>query len=254
MINSNHHKHAAMSRSAHPLPLERRRFLKLGFTITGIFLGGSLLSLVPEAAAQNRNILEKIGPVVGSYPYKPHYSMAIRLNRCIDCELCLDACASNNHVPTYGYRLAILHRPKQIGHLQATEFLPVLCNQCNNPPCVKVCPTKATIKDKTTGIILTDDKLCIGCKTCMTACPYNARYFNNEKHAVDKCDFCYQSRLSGGTVLPACVEACPADVFLFGDLADKESALYRLLHTQENKIWALRPETGSLPNVFYVEN
>ena len=99
-----------------------------------------------------------------------------------------------------------------------------------------------------------DSKKCIGCKTCMAACPYNARYYNEEKRAVDKCDFCLESRLTQGKTDTACVEACPAHVRIFGDLSDSESNVYKLVHRPETTVWVLRPETGALPNVFYMND
>ena len=234
-------------------PLERRTFLRAGFAVTGLYLGGSILSLtsvqtakaaVPGSAYQS-----------GKYPYKPHYSMVMRQNLCVDCQLCMDACVETNHVPDYGYRTIILEQKRDIGDdKQETIFIPVLCNQCNEPPCVRVCPTVATYKDKTTGIIVMEDKKCIGCKTCMAACPYNARYFSEEKRAVAKCDFCLESRLSKGMSNTACAEACPAHVRVFGDLSDPESEVYKLVHRPETVMWVLRPETGALPNVFYMND
>ena len=132
--------------------------------------------------------------------------------------------------------------------------MPVLCNQCNKPSCVKVCPTKATFKDKQNGIVMMNDALCIGCKACMTSCPYNARYFNNESNAVDKCDFCFRARLSIGKKGTACSDACPADVLVFGDLTDSGSRAYQVVHEPGRTLWVLRPELGTKPNVFYVRD
>ncbi|MDY0389308.1 MAG: 4Fe-4S dicluster domain-containing protein [Desulfobulbus oligotrophicus] len=230
--------------------LERRAFLRAGLAITGLFMGGTILSLTSIRRAE-----AVTGPIPknADYPYKPHYSMVMRQNLCIDCELCMDACVRTNNVPSYGWRTRILERTRHIGPKeQETIFMPILCNQCNEPPCVRVCPTVATYKDKTTGIVVMDNKKCIGCKTCMAACPYNARYYNEETRAIDKCNFCLDTRLSKGEKDPACVEACPADVRVFGDLNDPESEVYKLVHQPETTVWVLRPETGALPNVFYM--
>ncbi len=231
--------------------VERRKFLRMGLQITGVFLGGSMLSLIPVHEARS----ELLGAsVIGTYPYQPHYAMIIYKDRCIDCERCIEACAQANNVPSYGYRNAILSR--KITGVAASkfirEFLPVLCNHCNRPPCVRVCPTKATYKDKANGIVMINDSLCVGCKACMTACPYNARYYNREIGAVDKCDFCYRKFLQNGKITTACAEACPAQVFHFGDLSDQKSEFYKLLHKPEQTILVLRPESGSMPNVFYL--
>ena len=229
--------------------MERRAFLKLGLLITGVFAGGSIFSatsIVEKAFASTREFAEQ-------YPYKPHYSMIIHQDRCIDCELCMTACVKTNNVPTYGYRTRILERVDKKAAERSREFIPVLCNQCNTPPCVTGCPTKATYKNQTNGIVMMESKKCIGCKTCMAACPYNARYFNEETRAVDKCDFCYNARLSKGEKVTACAEICPAKARIFGDLADPGSEVFRTVHNMEKTVWVLRPEAGAKPNVFYTK-
>ena len=231
---------------------ERRRFLRFGLAVTGVFVGGSVLSLTSA-----RNAESAMGPVPdsGSFPYSPHYTMVIRQNRCIDCERCMEACVKTNNVPSYGYRTTILQQEREIGKGKKERvFMPVLCNHCNLPPCVRVCPTTATYKDKKTGIVMMDYKRCIGCKTCMAACPYNARYFKEENRAVDKCNFCFDTRLSKGESKTACAAACPAGVRIFGDLTNYDSEAYKLVHQPDKVVWVLRPETGAMPNVFYMND
>jgi len=232
---------------------ERRKFLKMGFAVTGVFLGGSVLSLTSTPEAQGRGV--GVIPTEGQYPYEKHYAMVIRQDRCIDCERCLVACRETNHVPNHHdtWRTAIQEKLTVSKEgFKEVIFRPVLCNHCNRPPCVRVCPTKATYKDKKTGIVMMEYKKCIGCKTCIAACPYNARYFNHDRYAVDKCNFCYDTRLSKGETETAGSAACPAQVRIFGDLLDKSGKVYSYLHTPDKKIWVLRPETGALPNVFYI--
>jgi len=227
----------------------RRDFLKMGLAVTGVYLGGSVLSLTSVTNA----FANEIVPKRGQYPYSPHYSMVIRDHLCIDCELCTKACVETNHVPEYGFRTTILERRRDIvDGGEETIFMPVLCNQCNRPPCVRVCPTTATWKDEKTGIVMMKSSHCIGCKTCLAACPYNARYFDEETRAVDKCDFCWNSRISKGETLTACAAACPADVRVFGDLSDPKSRVFKLVHAPETIVWVLRPEAGALPNVYYI--
>jgi len=214
----------------------KREFLKIGLIITGVAAGGSLLnvvSVVAEGLATSEELHKE-------YPYKPHYSMVFIIDRCIDCELCVEACRQTNNVPEYGWRTMILERVDTKAVDQQRQFMPILCNHCNNPPCVRACPTKATYKDKQTG-----------CKACMVACPYDARYFNEEKHAIDKCDFCWATRLSKGMKITACAEACPAGVRIFGDLSDPNSEVYKIVHQMGKAVWVLKPETGAKPNVFY---
>jgi protein NrfC len=175
------------------------------------------------------------------------------MDRCIGCRLCVKACITTNHVPDYGWRTLVLDRedPQAVG--QKREFVPVLCNQCNNPPCVRACPVRATYKDKTNGIVMMDNKKCIGCKICMIACPYDARYFNEEKSAIDKCDFCFASRLSRGERNVACSVECPADVRVFGDLSNPQDRVYKLIHQLQKPVWVLKKETAAKPNIFYMK-
>jgi tetrathionate reductase subunit B len=227
---------------------QRREFLKIGLIVTGVFAGGTLISLI-----SNAKHLFAPGAHQKEYPYKPHYTMVIRQDRCIGCERCMEACVSTNHVPEYGWRTLVLEREVKKAIGQKREFIPILCNHCNNPPCVRTCPTKATFKDQTNGIVMMNDKKCIGCKSCMIACPYNARYFNEEKGAIDKCDFCFATWLSKGKKTTACADICPADVRIFGDLSDPGSRVYQMIHQLQKPVWVIREETGAKPNIFYTK-
>ncbi len=230
-------------------PFERRSFLKMGLAITGVYAGGKVLSVVSkvnEVFASSSEFVEK-------YPYKPHYSMVIRQGLCIDCEQCIEACKETNEVPDYGYRTRILKKVVSDAIGRKTEFIPILCNHCNEAPCTRACPTKATYKDPNNGIVMMDRKKCIGCKMCILACPYEARYFNSEVHAIDKCNFCYDTRLSKGKKLTACSNVCPTGTRMFGDISDPENVIYKMVHQIEKQVWVLRPAAGTKPNVFYMK-
>ncbi len=233
---------------AEPFDQERRNFLRMGLVISGVLAGGTVLSLISNVGQSlaYESYRKK-------YPYKPHYCMVIRQDRCIDCKRCMTACVATNSVPAYGWRTIILKRECAVSTDQKWEFIPILCNQCNNPPCVRTCPTTATYKDKTNGIVMMNNKKCIGCKSCIMACPYDARYYNEEKQAIDKCDFCFAARLSRSAQNTACAEACPADVRIFGDLSDPASRVYRLVHQLQKPVWVLREQVGAKPNIFYMK-
>ena len=127
------------------------------------------------------------------------------------------------------------------------NFLPVLCNHCDDPPCVAACPTRAT-KQRKDGIVTQDEKTCIGCKYCMQACPYGVKYADPKTKTAQKCDFCLH-RIEQG-MLPACVNTCNARARVFGDLNDPDSAISRLIAS--NAVQTLRPAMGTDPRVFYI--
>ena len=129
-----------------------------------------------------------------------------------------------------------------------TFFVPKLCNQCAHPPCVQVCPVGATFQTPD-GVVLVDEKRCIGCRYCIQACPYGARYLNPRTKTADKCTFCYH-RITEG-LLPACVEVCPTEARIFGDLKGKADRLVRFHRV--NQISVLKPDLNTEPKVLYAQ-
>jgi len=127
------------------------------------------------------------------------------------------------------------------------SFLPVLCNNCDNPICLQNCPVNATWQ-REDGIVIVDPHRCIGCKYCIASCPYNVRHINPTKKIVQKCTFCHH-RVDAG-LKPACEVSCPTGARTFGDLNDPESDISRLL--AENATQVLKPEMGTEPRVFYI--
>ncbi len=183
---------------------------------------------------------------------KHRYAMVIVQDRCIGCMACYAACKDEWNIPIgkEAYRTEVLEiESKTVDNKPKVTFLPILCNQCDNPPCVEVCPTGASYKREEDGIVLVQPSMCIGCKACIEACPYNARYYNEEKTAVDKCTFCLP-RISNG-LEPACVATCVGGSRNFGDLNDKNSKVNKLLKDAK-KVWVLQEDKGTLPNVYYV--
>ena len=190
----------------------------------------------------------------------------------------IEACHSIHNVPElmnknheikwiweegYPHAFPTLENPYFEEKLKDLPFL-VLCNHCENPPCVRACPTKATFKRESDGIVLMDFHRCIGCRFCMAACPYGSRSFNfrdprpfikktnlkfptRMKGVVEKCNFCAE-RLAVGQ-LPACVEASDGAI-IFGDLADPDSNVRKLVTT--NYTIRRKPSLGTAPSVYYI--
>ncbi|MEM4003921.1 MAG: 4Fe-4S dicluster domain-containing protein [Desulfurococcus sp.] len=171
------------------------------------------------------------------------WAMYIDVSKCYGCMACVAACAAENNVPIGSFRTWV---ERHIIGDGVVVFVPKQCNHCENPPCVKPCPTGATFKNKD-GLVLVDDSLCIGCGACITACPYGARYFNPVKGVADKCTFC-NHRINRG-LLPACVEACPTGARVFGDLKDPKSPVSKILAKTATQ--RLKIETGAEPMIFY---
>lgn len=177
------------------------------------------------------------------------YAMVIDTRRCIGCHACSVACKTENDVPLGETRSWVEYIEKGEFPNVRRSFLPRLCNQCEKPQCVAVCPTGATYKRKEDGIVVVDSNVCIGCKYCLQACPYGMRFINPKTGTADKCDFCLH-RVQNG-VVPSCVNTCQGRARIFGDLNDPESEVSKILAT--NATTVLRPEIGTQPMVFYID-
>jgi len=259
----------------------RRRFLRaLGVAAGGIGAVALGRLAVRDSAASMR---PELPPDIPGYDWSKHrWAFGVDATRCIGCLRCVEACKTENnveqdasHFRTWVERYVYLEGDKlphidsqsDPGNIAASGsglhfrfdnryreakvskafFVPKLCNHCENPACVQVCPTGATFKTRD-GAVLIDHKYCIGCQYCVQACPYGARSFNHERHVTDKCTWCYHRVTKG--LNPACVDICPTGTRIFGDLNDAESPISQFI--RRNRVEVLKPETGNRPNVFYV--
>lgn len=253
----------------------RRQFLKvaglatLGFVVVKPVLDVLFRLRPAEASPTGETLLGK------------RWAMTVNIKACLeveDCRECRDVCHRIHNVPDLGtikeeikwiwtapYEKVFPEQEYKFiegdfGHTPVT----ILCNHCDSPPCIKVCPTKATWR-REDGVVMIDYHRCIGCRYCMAGCPYGARSFNwreprpfisqinpdfptRSRGVVEKCNFCAERLVKG--LLPACVEACPQKALTFGDLEDPDSEVRQILRTEH--IIQRLPELGTKPNIYYI--
>jgi len=215
------------------------------------------------------------------------FGYALDLSRCIGCRRCVYACVKENNQsrsPQIQWiRVLQMEKGKGIDFEHASPYynpervpdaehfyVPVACQQCRKPPCTKVCPVGATWQEPD-GIVVIDYDWCIGCRCCMSACPYGARHFNwgtpeiaaeeinpkmhlignrlRSRGVVEKCTFCVQRVRSEPGRYPACVEICPVGARKFGNLLDPESEIARIL--REKRVFVLKAELATEPKFYY---
>lgn len=177
------------------------------------------------------------------------YVMIHDERRCIGCQACSVACRSENEVPEKVSRLQV-HIEGPHGEMPNLYFRyhRVSCQQCEYTPCVRVCPTGASYVGED-GIVSVKQKLCVGCQYCLAACPYKVRFVNPVTKAADKCNFCKESRLKRDGV-PACVDICPTNALVFGDLSDPDSEVAKLLNTEIT--YQNKPHLGTKPRLYRI--
>ncbi|MCU0843028.1 MAG: 4Fe-4S dicluster domain-containing protein [Thiobacillaceae bacterium] len=231
---NDHHHHS----SSTPEDQARRSFIKTGAVVAGVTVApGVLLYGAAQARAPEQAASADV-----------RWGMLIDTTKCADgCSDCVSACNTENGLSgATGPQDAQWIRKLNIKHLKTgvETSLPMLCQHCEHPPCVDVCPTGASMK-RADGIVLVDRHICIGCRYCMMACPYKARSFVHEpltdqnpevprgKGCVESCTFCVQ-KVDRGENTTACVEACNAaghKAMIFGDLMDPNSELSQVLRS-----------------------
>ncbi len=225
----------------------RGALTKLGGAIAGLFT----LSAARAAKAAVQKVLVSSGAPKDYDPTKHKWLMCIDVNKCIGCGLCVEACKKENAVPEGPYfrtwieRYVIIKPERRLGpdarryargfpqrrhawlprtalcrrqKFEHSFFVPKLCNLCKHSPCVQVCPVGASF-DSPDGAVLVDPRYCIGCGFCIQACPYGCRFLSPVTHTAEKCTLCYH-RITRG-LKPACVEICPTQARIFGDLKNR---------------------------------
>lgn len=175
------------------------------------------------------------------------YAMAADTRRCVGCHACVIACKEENNLNLGAFRDWIVTETKGSFPDLHMEIRSERCNHCDVPDCVYACPTGASHTGPG-GVVLVNAEKCTGCKACMAACPYDARYVHDDGH-VDKCTFCIH-RVERGED-PACVSICPTKTLIFGDLDDPDSEISRALASREYKV--LQPERGMGPNLYFLK-
>ena len=265
--------------------IPRRTVVKAGLLALPALAGGRFLSAWLDAATEPAALAAEPLPEPLAYDPSTHdWAFVCDATRCIGCGLCVEACKQENEVPleptcnrTWVERhtiaedgTVVIDSPNggiegfppaattdgEVGErAHEAYFVPRLCMQCENPPCVSVCPVSATYKTED-GVILVDADRCIGCGYCVVACPYGARYIVPAGHELpggypgvaDKCTFCYHRTTKG--LAPACVGVCPVGARTFGDRNDPASPVNELL--RDPRIRVIKPEQGTEPRVFYL--
>jgi Fe-S-cluster-containing dehydrogenase component/formate-dependent nitrite reductase membrane component NrfD len=171
----------------------------------------------------------------------------IDLKRCIGCHACTIACKAEHDIPVGVNRCWV--KTVEKGTFPDTQrlFFPVLCNQCEEAPCVSICPTNALYKRRD-GIVDLNGDACIGCKACMVACPYDQLFIDPNTRTAEKCNFC-ANRVEN-ELQPACVSVCPTSCRIFGDLDDELSEVAQIVQRQSFNV--RKPEKGTGPKVFYL--
>ena len=178
---------------------------------------------------------------------EPRFGMVVDLAACVGCNACVIACKQEHSVPLTKYSTWVESWDAGAYPAVKRANLPKLCNHCADAPCIAACPTEASYVEEG-GIVFINKEECIGCGKCVDACPYGARWLDEEEKVAGKCVFCIDRALAG--LLPACAGTCPSQARVFGDLNDPGSEASKLLAKVEGE--GLLPELGLETHVYYL--
>jgi tetrathionate reductase subunit B len=253
--------------------ITRRQFLiNIGKGLTTLALPVAVIEIInPEKLFAARSVNPEV-----------RWVFLVNTYKCVGCGLCVEACKKENEIPydasvtrTWVERYVITKDGKLYadtpkggrdgfitskidlgeGHFEDIRkedikkafFVPKLCNQCENPPCVQVCPVGATYQ-LADGVVLVDRTWCIGCGYCIMACPYGVRFFHPRYKVADKCTFCYH-RITKG-LKAACVSACPFGARMIGNIKDPGDPVTQIIRTE--RVGVLKSEFGTKPQAYYI--
>ena len=241
--------------------IERRQFIKCGLYSTAGLLVGSFFAFSKST--------EPIKVLKYEDLLKFDWGYIVDTTRCIGCGACVRACSVENQVPDTFFRTWVerfeINKDEKVrvdspnGAMESFKednfdsdvvkafFVPKICNHCHDSACTQVCPVGASYHSPD-GVVLIDKEHCLGCGYCVQACPYGCRYIDHKAGVADKCTLCYH-RIHNGE-LPACVNACPRNARIFGNLKDPKSNIRKIL--SQRRYGTLKPELGTNPKCFYI--
>lgn len=186
---------------------------------------------------------------------KQRFGMVIDTRHCVGCQTCTVSCKISNQVPgsakwnrVESLDGSVLYQATGKYPTPTLAFRPILCNHCENPACVENCPTGAMHKDPDNGIVSVNQDVCIGCGYCSWVCPYHIPSMDDVHHVMSKCTMCMERTTNGED--PYCVESCPANARIFGDLNDPDCEASKLIAQEHGQQY--KPEEGTQPNVYYI--
>ncbi len=180
------------------------------------------------------------------------YGMVVDLDRCSGCDTCVTACKYENDLPL-GVRNVNVTLIGPMGTFPdiSQYWLPMQCQQCENPGCIEVCPTGASYRDEETGVVLVDYDMCIGCKACLSGCPFNVRTLNPKTGVINKCTLCFQYH-DEPDWKPVCCADCCTGARLFGDFDDPNSEVSKAIVAAGANVHYLNDPSGVKPTTAYI--